>query len=218
MGSGVDLMSEYGNYTLDEYRDALASNSPTPGGGTAAAVALSQGAALALMVCNLTEGREKWKEGWAAAEICRGIAEPLLELGHQLASDDAQAFDHVMLAYKMPKNSDEEIEQRKSAIQKHTLNAAMIPMQTARAAFDLLQTLHSLASTGNSNAVTDVGVASLLVSAACKGALFNVEINISSLSESEEATQLRCELDDLRIKCRNSARDVMHAVHDRIQS
>ena len=50
-------MSEYGNYTLDEYRDALASGAPTPGGGTAAAVALSQGAALALMVCNLTEGK-----------------------------------------------------------------------------------------------------------------------------------------------------------------
>ena len=211
-------MSEYGNYTLDEYRDALASGAPTPGGGTAAAVALSQGAALALMVCNLTEGKEKWKEGWTAAEKCRAIAEPLLERGHQLASDDAQAFDHVMSAYRMPKGSDEEIDQRKLEIQKQTLNAAMVPMQTARAAFGLLQTLPALASMGNSNAVTDVGVASLLTSAACKGALFNVEINISSLPESVESIQLRNELEDLRIKCRNCAREVMHAVHDRIQS
>ena len=123
-----------------------------------------------------------------------------------------------MSAYRMPKGSDEEIDQRKLEIQKQTLNAAMVPMQTARAAFGLLETLPALASMGNSNAVTDVGVASLLTSAACKGALFNVEINISSLPESEESIQLRNELEDLRIKCRNSAREVMHAVHDRIQS
>ena len=82
MGSGGDLMSEYGDMSLDEFRDALASDSPTPGGGSAAAVALSQGAALAIMVCNLTEGKEKWKDGWAAAEQTRLIASPLLELGH----------------------------------------------------------------------------------------------------------------------------------------
>ena len=67
-------MSEYGNMTLDEYRDTLASDSPTPGGGSAAAIALSQAAALATMVCNLTEGREKWKDGWIAAENTRSVS------------------------------------------------------------------------------------------------------------------------------------------------
>ena len=88
-------------------------------------------------------------------------------------------------------------------------------METARLAFGLLEALPTLASTGNANAVTDVGVAGLLVSAACKGALFNVEINLNSLPD-EMAGELRSELDDLRIKCRETAREIMHAVHDRM--
>jgi len=210
-------MTEYGDMTLDQYRDALASNAPTPGGGTAAAVALSQGAALAIMVCNLTEGKDKWKDGWADAHACRNVANPLLELGHQLASDDAGAFDGVMSAYKLPKNTDDEIENRRLAIQNATLGAAMVPMNTATSAFELLELLPALARTGNANAVTDVGVAGLLVSAACKGALFNVEINVNSLPD-DVGNDLRTKLDELRNLCRDASRDVMNAVHDRMQS
>ena len=210
-------MSEYGEMTLDQYRDALASDAPTPGGGTAAAVALSQGAALAIMVCNLTEGKEKWKDGWGDAQACRKIAAPLLELGHQLAADDADSFDAVMSAYKLPRETDEEMVNRRLAIQNATLNAAMVPMSTANRAYELLELLPTLARTGNGNAVTDVGVAGLLISAACKGALFNVEINLSSLPD-EVGSELRNQLDVMRNKCRDTARDVMHAVHDRMQS
>lgn len=217
MGSGGELMSEYGDMTLDQYRDALASDAPTPGGGTAAAVALSQGAALAIMVCNLTDGKEKWKDGWGDAQACRNIATPLLELGHQLAADDADSFDAVMSAYKLPRDTDEEISNRRLAIQNATLKAAMVPMETANRAYELLELLPTLARTGNANAVTDVGVAGLLISAACKGALFNVEINVSSLP-NEIGGEMRDQLDEMRNKCRDMARDVMHAVHDRMQS
>ena len=217
MGSRGELMSEYGDMTLDAYRDALASDAPTPGGGTAAAVALSQGAALAVMVCNLTEGKEKWIDGWNDANACRIVATPLLEMGHDLASDDAKAFDKVMSAFRLPKNTDEDVDNRKLAIKNATVEAATVPMITAKNAYQLLSLLPALAHTGNANAVTDVGVAGLLISAACKGALFNVEINISSLPD-EIAGEMRTELDDLRLNCRNTARDVMQAVHDRMQS
>jgi len=210
-------MSQYGNMTLDQYRDALASDAPTPGGGTAAAVALSQGAALAVMVCNLTEGNEKWKNGWSDAHACRIVATPLLELGHQLASDDAEAFDGVMSAYKLPKNTEEEVGIRRLAIQNSTLDAARVPMSTANNAYELLELLPPLARNGNANAVTDVGVAGLLVSAACKGALFNVEININSLSD-EIGGNLRSQLEKLRRSCRDASREVMRSVHDRMQS
>lgn len=210
-------MSDYGDMTLDQYRDALASKSPTPGGGTASAVALSQGAALAIMVCNLTDGNEKWRAGWNDANACRIVATPLLELGHQLALDDAAAFDMVMSAFKMQKNDEDEIQIRRVAIEKATLEASMVPMHTANSAFELLELLPALATTGNGNAVTDVGVAGLLVSAACKGALFNVEININSLPEDIGA-EMRIQLDDLRIKCRDTSREVMRTVHDRMHS
>lgn len=210
-------MTEYGDMTLDQYRDAMASKSPTPGGGSAAAVALSQGAALAVMVCNLTEGNEKWKSGWEAADICRAVATPLLERGYQLAHEDAHSFDGVMAAFKMPKNTAEEVDARKAAIQNGTLEAAKVPMETATHAYELLVTLPQLAMAGNANAVTDVGVAGLLVSAACKGALFNVEININSLPD-EMALELRTQLDSLRGSCQNTAREIMNAVYERMQS
>ena len=82
-------------------------------------------------------------------------------------------------------------------------------------AYELLAALPLLASSGNANAVTDVGVAGLLISAACKGALFNVEINLNSLPE-DMAGELKVELDDLRMKCRDTAREIMHTVHDRM--
>ena len=210
-------MTEYGDMTLDQYRDALASDTPTPGGGSAAAVALSQGAALAIMVCNLTEGNEKWKNGWEAATNCRTVASNMLERGHELASEDAHSFDGVMAAFKMPKTTPDEIELRKQAILNGTLEAAKVPMETATHAYELLATLPQLAILGNANAVTDVGVAGLLISAACKGALFNVEININSLPE-EMALELRNQLDSLRGSCQETSREIMHAVYDRMQS
>lgn len=215
MGSGGGKLTDYGALTLDDYRDQLASSSPTPGGGTAAAVALSQGAALAVMVCELTLGKERWEDGWGAAEACRNVAQPLLARGHELATEDASAFDGVMAAFKMPKSTDEEITARKSTIQNETMNAAMVPMETAKSAFALLKTLPELAMHGNGNAVTDVGVAGLLASAACKGALFNVEININSLPD-DMASDLRDELEKLRAEARVISKNIMHAVHDRI--
>ena len=210
-------MTEYGDMTLDQYRDALASKQPTPGGGSAAAVALSQGAALAIMVCELTLNKEKWSDGWVASQNTSDVATPLLERGYELATEDAHSFDDVMLAFKMPKETDEQVQNRRQAIHVGTLKAAMVPLETAKHALELLVTLPELASTGNANAVTDVGVAGLLISAACKGALFNVEINLSSLPD-EVGKEMRSELVEIREKCRITSRDVMHSVHDRMHS
>ena len=210
-------MSEYGDMTLDEYRNSLSSKEPTPGGGTAAAIALSQAAALAVMVSKLTLGSEKWENGWDGANIASQIATPLLEKGHELALKDAHSFDGVMAAFKLPKRTDEENKVRQDAIQSGLLNAAMVPMQTAKHSYNLLQSLEELARTGNANAVTDVGVSALLTTAACKGALFNVEVNLISIS-AEICGSLQSEHDELKQKCREKAREIMHLVHERMHS
>ena len=210
-------MTIYGNMTLDDYRDALSSSEPTPGGGTADAVALSQGAALAVMVCNLTLKSDKWEGGWGAANDCLTVANPLLERGHELAYEDAHSFDGVMDAFRMPKSNDEEIQLRRAAIHTGTLGAAKVPLETAKLALDLLATLPALAETGNSNAVTDVGVAGLLASAACKGALFNVEINLNSIP-TEMGHQQRVELNHIREKCQRLSRNVMQTVNEKMRS
>ena len=202
--------------TLTEFQDALASKNATPGGGTAAAIALGQAAGLTEMVCSLTIGSEKWSDGWQAAENARTIALELLSHAGKLANEDSAAFDTVVAAFRMPKSTDEEKEIRTNAIRQGTLLAAKVPLETAQRGMELLHTLQPLAEKGNGNAASDVGVASLLASAAVKGALFNVEINVASLPPEMAAAVVE-ESKGMREACSNVARGIMHAVHDRIQ-
>ena len=203
--------------TLTEFQGALASKNATPGGGTAAAIALGQAAGLTEMVCSLTIGSEKWSDGWQAAEIARLVAGDVLSHTGRLANEDSAAFDTVVAAFRMPKATEEQKEIRRNAIRQGTLDAALVPLETAKKGMELLQTLEGLAAKGNGNAASDVGVASLLASAAVKGALFNVEINVASLPPEMAAGVVEGS-HGMREACSKVARGVMHAVHERIQS
>jgi len=202
--------------TLRDFQSALASSSPTPGGGTAAAVALGQAASLTTMVCDLTLGNDKWSSGWAVAEAAQTVAIPLLNKAGELAQADSDAFDSVMESFKLPKSTDAEKTERRDAIQKATLVAAEIPYETARSALALMKHLPELAKRGNGNAVSDVGVAGLLASAAAKGAVFNVEINLGSLPE-EMGGELRSNLVTLKHEVKVISRAIMQAVRDRLE-
>ena len=201
--------------TLGDFQDALASSDPTPGGGTAAAVALGQASALTRMVAQLTLGKDKWKEGWSAAEKADLIVQKTYQRAGELVQLDSDAFDQVMAAFKMSKNSDEEINLRRTAIRQATLKASEIPYETVELGMELLACQEALAQTGNGNAVSDVGVAALLTSAAIKGALFNVEINLQSLP-GEMGVEMRVNVPKMRILCSEISRKIMHAVHERM--
>jgi formiminotetrahydrofolate cyclodeaminase len=211
---GVDVMN-WMDMTQREFQAALASSSPTPGGGTASAIALGQAASLACMVADLTLGSEKWSAGWPAAEHVQGIAIPIMTRSGILAEEDSDAFDEVMAAFKMPKESDSEKKHRKAAIRSGTLQAAKVPFETAEVALGLLKALTDLAVNGNANAVTDVGVAGLLASAAAKGALFNVEINLQSLPD-DMGVALRELMPEMQQQAKLHSRNVMEAVRARM--
>ena len=202
--------------TLRDFQSALASSSPTPGGGTAAAVALGQAASLTVMVCDLTLGNEKWSDGWAVAEAAQTVAIPLLNKAGELAQADSDAFDGVMDSFKLPKSTDAEKTERRDAIRKATLVAAEIPYETARSALALMKHLPELAKRGNGNAVSDIGVAGLLASAAAKGAVFNVEINLGSLPD-ELGGELRTDLLTIKNEVKVISRAIMQAVRDRLE-
>jgi len=208
---------EWAEMSLREFQTALASSSPTPGGGTAAAVSLGQAAALTCMVADLTIGKEKWRDGWSAAEKAQEVAISMFSRALDLATDDSRAFDAVMMAFKLPKDDDEANEIRKQAIEQATLGAAEIPLQTAKLALSLLETLPALAKTGNGNAVTDVGVAALLASAACKGALFNVDIKLSGM-KGEIAEGYGSDASTIFESSRQLSRECMDAVRARLNS
>ena len=208
---------KYTDMTVSEFQQALAASSPTPGGGTASAISLGHAASLALMVCRLTKGKERWADGWEIANKVERMARPLLVHSSNLAQEDSEAFDKVMACFRMPKATDEDKLSRKAAIDDATLFAAEVPYETAKSAVRLLELLPDLARNGNANAVTDVGVAGLLASAAAKGALFNVEINLNSLPPGE-GEDIRQELPVLKEASRLYSRQVMDAVRDRMDS
>jgi len=205
----------WANTTLKDFQSALASSDPTPGGGSAAAVALGQAAALAKMVADLTLGNDKYSDGWAISDSVSSIATPLLEEGLELAQLDSQAFDAVVSGFKLPKSSDQEKDTRREEIRNSMLGAAKVPYDTACYALELLKLLPDLATLGNENAVSDVGVSSLLASAALKGAIFNIEINLNSLPESY-GVEMRAHLPELSSEAKIHSRLCMEAVRKRL--
>ena len=201
--------------TVRDFQTALASSSPTPGGGTAAAISLGQASALTIMVCDLTIGKDKWSNGWHIAEKAMLSAVKIMTRAGELADEDSDAFDDVMASFRLPKATEEEKLSRREAIRNATLLATEKPFETAKLALELLELLPELAAKGNANAVSDVGVAGLLASAACKGALFNVDINLPGLPE-DMAQGIRKESPSIKENARIFSRNIMDEVRDRL--
>ena len=201
--------------TLTEFQNSLSSKKPTPGGGTASAVALGQSAGLVAMVANLTIDNDKWQDGWKACEEALVLANEVMTKSGELANKDSEAFDQVMACFKMPKSTDEDKLLRRDAIRNATLYAAEIPYLTATISLELLETMKDIVEDCNANAISDVGVAALLATAGCKGALFNVEINLNSLPNNY-GESMRKNVESINNKCRAISKKIMHVVKARM--
>ena len=206
---------DWNELTINQFQEALSSKNPTPGGGTASALALGQSASLVAMVANLTIGNEKWSEGWKISDEALKLANQVKKESARLAKEDSDSFNKVMAAFKLPKKTDDEKEIRREKIRNCTLIAAKIPYETAVLGLDLLKIMVPLSLLGNGNAISDVGVAALLASAGCKGALFNVEINLNSLPE-DYGIEMREGMKLINNECRTTSKEIMHNVKDRL--
>ncbi len=206
---------DWNELTINQFQEALSSKNPTPGGGTASALALGQSASLVAMVANLTIGNEKWSEGWEISDEALKLANQVKKESARLAKEDSDSFNKVMAAFKLPKKTDDEKEIRREKIRNCTLIAAKIPYETAVLGLDLLKIMVPLSVLGNGNAISDVGVAALLASAGCKGALFNVEINLNSLPE-DYGIEMREGMKLINNECRTTSKEIMHNVKDRL--
>ena len=186
-------MTDFADLPVRKFLDDLASSAPTPGGGTAAAIAGAMGAALAEMVTALTLAREKYA---SAHEAMRPIAQAAAAARQELlglASEDAQAYDAVVSARRLPKDTEEQKAHREQRVSLANRRAAEVPMRTARAAGRLLEWLPELAEKGNPNAASDAGAAALLLEAAVQGALLNVAINLPGLTDAAFVQEMQAE-------------------------
>jgi glutamate formiminotransferase/formiminotetrahydrofolate cyclodeaminase len=183
--------------SLGEFVASVAGDAPVPGGGSVSALAGQLAAALAQMVAGLTVGRKKYVEVEPEMRELALQAQVLADRLGRLVEEDADAYALVSEAYRLPKDDDAAARARETAIQAALRTAADVPLETARACRDVAQLAATCAAKGNQNAVTDAGVAALLAEAGCRGAAYNVRINVASLTDRSAGEALSTEVADL---------------------
>jgi len=176
---------------LKEFLKETASNSPVPGGGSVAALSAGLAAALAAMVANLTIGKKGYEELEEEMTVIAKEAEKYKDLFIEYIDKDSDAFNQVMDAFKLPKETEEEKEIRKNKIQEALKNAALVPLEVARTALKIMDIIEKVVVKGNKNAVTDGAVAAMMARTATLSALYNVKINLGSIKDADfvEKTQ-----------------------------
>lgn len=192
----------------------LASNSPTPGGGSVAALAGSLGAALSSMVCNLTIGKEKYADVHLEIKDTLKKSEQLRKELIKLIDEDTEAFNDVMKAFKMPKETEEQKETRKQAIQKGYKTAAKVPLETAKACEKILDIAMVVAEKGNKNSITDAAVSALMAQAGVKSAILNIKINLGSIKDDEFVERISFEIDELQKNADDKTNEIMKIVEN----
>jgi len=171
--------------TVGGLLDALASPEPTPGGGTAAAVAGAMGTALLVMVTGLAKSRTNADDEKAALATARAALQPLATRLTALADEDTASFNQVMAAFRLSKATDDEKAARTRAIQDALKGATTVPLETLRVCAGALAHAGAVVQHGNPSAASDAGVAVLLLRAAAEGAHANVQINLDSIKDAD---------------------------------
>ena len=171
--------------TVSAFLDELASSSPAPGGGSVAALSGALGAALTSMVCNLTIGKKKYVGVEDDMKRIVKQSEELRRRFTRLIDKDTDAFNKVIEAYGLPKNSDAQKTLRDAAIAEAMKEATLVPLEVMKHCIDGLAIVQEVAANGNANSVSDAGVAAAMLHAACEGAALNVRINLNGINNSE---------------------------------
>lgn len=175
----------YTDQPLQDYLHALASEDSTPGGGSAAALSGAMGAALASMVCRLTLGKEAYAGVRQEIEELLRRAENLRSRFQQLFQEDIEAYGRLSASYKLPRETSEERTVRGAAIQEQLVAAALVPLEVAERAAELVQCCQRIAEIGNAAVLSDVAIGAILASGAGEGAALLVRFNLRAMKNDE---------------------------------
>ncbi len=182
---------------LRAFADETASESPAPGGGSISAYVGTLGAALATMVANLSAHKRGWEDRWEIFSKAAARGQAVKDALLRLVDEDTRAFNQIMGAFQLPKSTDAEALERRTAIQEATLKAIQVPFEVMRQSFLVFDLAEEMVATGNPNSVTDAGVGALCARAAVRGAYLNVQINAGSYNDKEAIAALLAEAADL---------------------
>jgi formiminotetrahydrofolate cyclodeaminase len=176
--------------TLHRYLDDLASAQPTPGGGSTAALSGAMGAALASMVCRITMGKEAYADEQQEIEELLKRTEYLRSRFQKLMQEDIEAYGRLAASYKLPRETNEERKYRTDVIQKHLVEAALVPLEMAECAAELIQCCQRIAEIGSTTILSDVATGVILASCSGKGAALVVHINLRTMKNDKLVVEL----------------------------
>jgi glutamate formiminotransferase/formiminotetrahydrofolate cyclodeaminase len=202
--------------SLKGFANETASESPAPGGGSVSAYMAAMGAALGTMVANLSSHKAGWDDRWEEfsqwAE--RGITYEKRLLF--LVDEDTRAFNRILDAFAMPKNTTQEKEQRSAAIQEATKYAMQIPFQVMETGVSAMEVVKAMALEGNPNSVSDAGVGALAIRSGVLGAYLNVKINASGLKDEEFKSSMLEKAQSLAQKIQDLEKEILGIVEGKI--
>lgn len=201
-----------GDKTLKAFLEETASKAPVPGGGSIAAMSAATAAALTEMVANLTIGKKGYDD---VQEEMTELASTLVSVREGFIKDidrDADAFNKVMDAFKLPKDTEEEKAARRNAIQDGMKTAANVPLEVAKNAFEIMEFASKVVDKGNKNAVTDGAVAAMMARTAVLSALFNVKINLGSIKDEEFVKRVSAEVAELESNVQKTEKEILSRV------
>lgn len=197
---------------VNEFLNELASSSPAPGGGSVSALAAALGTALVSMVSQLTIRKKKYaavenemKELLQASEKLRAEAAALIDR-------DTEAFNVVMNAFKLPQTNDAEKQHRAGTVEAATKQATLVPLDLMKLCAQTIRLSKHVAEKGNTNALSDAGVSMLLIQAGCRGAYYNVKINLSGITDANFVKEIGASAAAIMAEVDQTAREIQQRV------
>ncbi|HAX03619.1 MAG: hypothetical protein A2Y45_09130 [Tenericutes bacterium GWC2_34_14] len=210
-------MSKLIDLSVQSFIHEVDSKSPAPGGGSVSALMSAMGVALMRMVGHLSVDKKKFlaldsKIQFEFKDVVESLEVVKEEFMH-LIDQDTEAFNLIVKAYQMPKNTEEEITMRKEKIQEGTMKAIMVPLKVATLSLSALHQFDYILTYGNKQTISDLGVATLSLSSGALGAIMNVMINLPGLDDEIAKKQFLFQVEDLKHKVEEAREDLLKKVY-----
>lgn len=202
---------------LREFANELSSDSPAPGGGSTAALCGALAASLASMVANLTVGKKDYQDVQDKVKEIAVKAQAFKDEFLNAVDLDSQAFNNLMTAYRMKRNTDEQNLEREKAVEEALKQATLVPMSVLERSVETLELSKEVALHGNKNSISDAGVASLAAQAAAEGAYYNVRINLPNIQDEEFKSNTRKKADSLKKKSEKLGKGIKEIIEKELQ-
>jgi formiminotetrahydrofolate cyclodeaminase len=201
---------------IREFVKKVASDSPTPGGGSVAALCGALSGSLTAMVCNLTIGREKYEDVRSEMEKALDDSSSIVERLIELVDEDSEAYQSVIAALRLPKETEEEKGNRMAAMQNALRRAIAAPTEVMELSLEAMKVAYLVARKGNKSAVSDAGSAAMLAFAALHAAMMNVRINLKELEDDDFKANMKERLSEMEEEAELLRLDVVTEVSSKL--